>query len=200
MKSIYAACIKTKIVSRPSLPTFFSSAQHSETGSVGFLLSVYKIVKYREKITAFLFSKLFLFLSLPECRPQSTYLYKRWNRVSVSAHSAGAYTATLLVMVNVIKEGGRAPPPSPAQANFTLMTECTPESRRYYSVYSVVSPVELSGGGGGRGARSYDHEKARPSISPSILPGVQAQPWTCRSRWATSCPPPLHPAAPPSAA
>ncbi len=30
------------------------------------------------------------------------------------------------------------PPPSPAQANFTLMSECTPESRRYYSVYSVV--------------------------------------------------------------
>jgi hypothetical protein len=29
------------------------------------------------------------------------------------------------------------PPPSPGQANFTLMTECTPESRRYYSVYSV---------------------------------------------------------------
>ncbi len=42
--------------------------------------------------------------------PQSTYLSKRWNRVSVSAHSAGAYTATLLVMVNVIKGGGRAPP------------------------------------------------------------------------------------------
>jgi hypothetical protein len=31
------------------------------------------------------------------------------------------------------------PPPSPGQANFTLMTECAPESRRYYSVYSVVS-------------------------------------------------------------
>jgi hypothetical protein len=29
---------------------------------------------------------------------------------SVSAHSAGAYTATLLVMVNVIKRDGRAPP------------------------------------------------------------------------------------------
>jgi len=29
------------------------------------------------------------------------------------------------------------PPPSPARANFTLMTECTPESRRYNSVYSV---------------------------------------------------------------
>ena len=34
----------------------------------------------------------------------------------VSAHSAGAYTATLLVMVNVMKGGGRAPPPSPAWA------------------------------------------------------------------------------------
>jgi hypothetical protein len=70
-------------------------------------------------------------------RPQTTYLYKRWNRVSVSAYSAGAYTATLLVMVNVMKGGGRAPPSSPAWPNFTLMTECTPESRRYYSVYSV---------------------------------------------------------------
>ncbi len=29
---------------------------------------------------------------------------------SVSAHSAGAYTATLLVMVKVVKGGGRAPP------------------------------------------------------------------------------------------
>jgi hypothetical protein len=55
----------------------------------------------------------------------------------VSAHSAGAYTATLLVMVNVMRGGGRAPPPSPARANFTLMTECTPESSGYYSVYSV---------------------------------------------------------------
>ncbi len=31
------------------------------------------------------------------------------------------------------------PPPSPARAYFTLMTECTPENRCYYSVYSVVS-------------------------------------------------------------
>jgi hypothetical protein len=38
-----------------------------------------------------------------------------------------------------MKGGGRAPPPSPAQANFTLMTECTPESSRYYSVYSVFT-------------------------------------------------------------
>ncbi len=33
------------------------------------------------------------------------------------------------------------PPPSPAQANFTLMTECTPESRRYYSVYSLGDTI-----------------------------------------------------------
>ncbi len=36
------------------------------------------------------------------------------------------------------------PPPSPGQANFTLMTECTPESRCYYSVYSVGVTVVLS--------------------------------------------------------
>jgi hypothetical protein len=52
----------------------------------------------------------------------------QWNRVSVSAHSAGAYTATLLVMVNVVKGGGRAPPTLTSQANFTLMMECTPEA------------------------------------------------------------------------
>ncbi len=41
-------------------------------------------------------------------------------------------------MVKVVKGGGRAPPPPPARANFTLMTECTPESDCCYSVYSVV--------------------------------------------------------------
>jgi hypothetical protein len=30
------------------------------------------------------------------------------------------------------------PPPSPAQPNFTLMSDCTPESRRYHSMYSVL--------------------------------------------------------------
>jgi hypothetical protein len=60
----------------------------------------------------------------------------------VSAHSAGAYTATLLVMVNVMKVVGVHPPPSPARANFTLMTECTPESSGFYSVYSVVLTVK----------------------------------------------------------
>jgi hypothetical protein len=33
------------------------------------------------------------------------------------------------------------PPPSPAWANFTLKTECTLESSRYYSVYSVVNII-----------------------------------------------------------
>ncbi len=30
------------------------------------------------------------------------------------------------------------PPPAPARANFTLITECTPESSGCYSVYSVA--------------------------------------------------------------
>ncbi len=34
------------------------------------------------------------------------------------------------------------PPPSPAWSNFTLMMECTPESSRCYSVYSVVWTTE----------------------------------------------------------
>jgi hypothetical protein len=46
-------------------------------------------------------------------------------------------------MVNVVKGGGRAPPTLTSQANFTLMTECTPESGRYHSVYSVLqSPIQ----------------------------------------------------------
>ena len=34
------------------------------------------------------------------------------------------------------------PPPSPARSNFTLVTECTPESSRCNSVYSVVKFVD----------------------------------------------------------
>ncbi len=41
--------------------------------------------------------------------------------MSVSALSAGAYTTTLLVMVNRVKGGGRAPSPSPGWADFTIM-------------------------------------------------------------------------------
>ncbi len=47
--------------------------------------------------------------------PKPTY------RGSVSALSAGAYTATLClcVMVTRVKGGGRALPPSPARAGFS---------------------------------------------------------------------------------
>ncbi len=57
----------------------------------------------------------------------------------MSAHSAGAYTATLLVMVDVKKGVGVHPTPSPARANFILTTECTPESSGCNSVYSVIT-------------------------------------------------------------
>ncbi len=65
--------------------------------------------------------------------------------VNVSAHSAGAYCATLLVMVNVMKASGHAPPPSPAWANFTLMMQSTPENSRCYSLYTVVQGGVLGG-------------------------------------------------------
>ncbi len=39
------------------------------------------------------------------------------------------------------------PPPSPARANLTLITECTPESSGCNSVYSVVPPAFVAGGG-----------------------------------------------------
>ncbi len=38
---------------------------------------------------------------------------------------------------------GVHPPPSPARANFTLMTECTPETSGCYSVYSVADTPPL---------------------------------------------------------
>jgi hypothetical protein len=43
-----------------------------------------------------------------------------------------------------MKGGGRAPPPSPAWANFTLMMECTPESNRCLSVYSVFQATRYA--------------------------------------------------------
>ncbi len=38
------------------------------------------------------------------------HIFLEMKQASVSAHSAGAYTATLRLMVNIIKGGGRAPP------------------------------------------------------------------------------------------
>ncbi len=56
---------------------------------------------------------------------------------------------------------GMHPPPSPAWANFTLMIECTLESSRCYSVYSVVLTVKSTigtGGGWGRDVVEYGEE------------------------------------------
>ncbi len=41
----------------------------------------------------------------------------------MSALSAGAFTTTFYVMVVTVKGGGRAPPPSPAWADFALMMD-----------------------------------------------------------------------------
>ncbi len=80
----------------------------------------------------------------------------------MSAHSAGAYTATLLVMVKVMKGVGVHPPPSPAWANFTLMIECKPESSRCYSVYSVMEPTSPQA--------TNIPRKEGLATSPSVLP------------------------------
>jgi hypothetical protein len=88
----------------------------------------------------------------------------------VSAHSAGAYTATLLVMVNVKRGGLRAPTTLTNQANFTLITECTPESSGCNSVYSVVYTVHWEGGEGGGGQREGTVEGHQyTSIVPSSM-------------------------------
>jgi hypothetical protein len=51
-----------------------------------------------------------------------SYIGIERNRGSVSALSAGAYTATLYVMVNIVKGCGRLhPQSSPAWDNFSVM-------------------------------------------------------------------------------
>jgi hypothetical protein len=54
----------------------------------------------------------------------------------VSSLSAGAYTATLYVMVTIKKGVGEHPPHSPARADidFSIMMECTPEIGHCHSV------------------------------------------------------------------
>jgi hypothetical protein len=56
----------------------------------------------------------------PPSPPIQVYctVYTATSVARVSAHSAGAYTATLLVMVNVIKGGGRAPLTLTSQGKF----------------------------------------------------------------------------------
>jgi hypothetical protein len=77
---------------------------------------------------------------------------------SVSVLSAGAYIATLTVMENIVKVGGRAPPTLPAWENFvklnldvnkimytfnfSVMVECTPESGRCHCVCVLLVPAQ----------------------------------------------------------
>ncbi len=56
-----------------------------------------------------------------------------------------AYTITLYVMVDIVKGGGRAPPPSPSWAYFSIMMGCTPESGIYHSVF-VYHLIEIGRG------------------------------------------------------
>jgi hypothetical protein len=48
--------------------------------------------------------------------------------------------------------------PSPASANFTLMMDCTPESSRCYSVYSVGRKIEWEGRYNNIGQRDKEGE------------------------------------------
>jgi hypothetical protein len=68
----------------------------------------------------------------------SVYLPTQLER-TLQLYCSTTITITM-VMVIVVKGGGRAPPTLISQANFTLMMECTPESGRYHSVYSVEFP------------------------------------------------------------
>ncbi len=69
-------------------------------------------------------------------QPQSTYR-GREEIGECMCLSAGAYTTTLLVMVNRAKGGGRAHPPLPGWADFTIMMECVPKSGHCHSVCTL---------------------------------------------------------------
>ena len=72
-------------------------------------------------------------------KPQSTYIGRdETGSVYLPTQLERTLQLCTYVMVTIVKGGGRAPPTLTSQANFTLMMECTPESGRYHSVYSVV--------------------------------------------------------------
>ncbi len=83
-------------------------------------------------------------------------------------HSAGAYTATLLVMVNVVKGGGRAPPTLTSLGNFTLMMECTNIATLctlWSHLKNYTKSLYLSG-------RHYSAQSRRYSLHWPALSGV----------------------------
>jgi len=53
------------------------------------------------------------------------------------ALSAGAYTATLYVMVNRVKRVGVHPLPLPARPDFSIMMECPPEIAQCHSLCTL---------------------------------------------------------------
>ncbi len=59
----------------------------------------------------------------------------------VSAHAAGAYTTILCVMIDIVKEGGRAPPTLTSLGWFSIMMWCTPESGHCHSVCTLWSEM-----------------------------------------------------------
>ncbi len=75
--------------------------------------------------------------------PQSTYRGRVDIGRSVSALTAGGYTITLYVLVDIVKRGRGAPPPPPHPhtrlGNFYIILEFTPESGNCHSVYHVAS-------------------------------------------------------------
>ncbi len=80
-----------------------------------------------------------LWTSLPQRRKG-----QRRNRRSLPALSDGAYTTTLLVMVDRVKGGGRVPPHSAGWAEFTIMIEYTPESGHCRSIWTLLSVVNAN--------------------------------------------------------
>ncbi len=66
------------------------------------------------------------------------------EKLGVYIFSAGAYSITLIDILDRVK-GGVHLPPSLGWADFTILMECTPESGRCHSVYSVVKLNHTTG-------------------------------------------------------
>ncbi len=63
--------------------------------------------------------------------------------MNVCTLSAGAYTASLYVIVNTVKEGGRVPLTLTSLANLSILMECPQESGRCHSVCTGTLYLQL---------------------------------------------------------
>ena len=97
----------------------------AETNSYGLYQSCQRLSRTASMITLTA-SAVYKKLVLQNCQNNLTkwfVLCQRWNRVRVSAHSVGAYTATLYVMVNVVKGGLACTPfPHPHQPGLIFLS------------------------------------------------------------------------------